>query len=162
MCVLTSIIIFLGVVSSNGQPWIHDRRFVFRNLRDLGMGKSYMADAIQVEAQALVDEIKSLGEVPMIPPKGLRTAVLNVVWQMVAGKRYDLRSTEVDSIFNLFEDFRKGSSLIFFDFFFPVFKILPESVRGKILGSHVMTTFRKEMHAKIYVNMKRDYFTIIF
>ena len=116
------------------------------------MGKTYLEEAIQFEAQELVKEIKSFGEVPIIPPQGLRTAVLNVVWQMVAGKRYDLRSKEVDRIFNVVEDFRKELMMIFFDVLFPILQILPEIIRSKILGTHVLFNFRKEMHNIISVS----------
>ena len=143
--------IFSGVISSNGMHWIHDRRFVLRNLRDLGMGKTYLEQAIHVEAQAIVDDIKSLGEKPMNPPRSLRTAVLNIIWQMVAGKRYDLRSKEVDRIFNIVEDFRKQSLLIFFAHFFPALKILPTTVKNRFLGTDVLANFSKEMHNIIMV-----------
>ena len=131
--------------------WIHDRRFVLRNLRDLGMGKTYLEQAIHVEAQAIVDDIKSLGEKPMNPPRSLRTAVLNIIWQMVAGKRYDLRSKEVDQIFNIVEDFREQSLLIFFAHFFPALNILPTTITNRFLGTDVMVNFSKEMHNIIMV-----------
>ncbi|XP_018025046.1 cytochrome P450 2L1, partial [Hyalella azteca] len=47
-----------GVVSSNGRQWQHDRRFVLRSLRDLGMGKSYLEEAINIEAKALVEDLR--------------------------------------------------------------------------------------------------------
>ena len=131
--------------------WIHDRRFVLRNLRDLGMGKTYLEQAIHVEAQAIVDDIKSLGEKPINPPRSLRTAVLNIIWQMVAGKRYDLRSKEVDRIFNIVEDFREQSFLIFFANFFPVFNILPTTIMNRFLRTDVLVNFSKEMNNIIMV-----------
>lgn len=126
------------------------------------MGKAYMADAIQFEAQELVKEIKSFGEVPMIPPKGLRTAVLNVVWQMIAGKRYDLRSTEVDRIFNVGEEFIKESHMMFFDTFFPVLRIIPKSIRDRVFGTKVVTRFRNEMHSIISVSVATPITIMLF
>ncbi|KAA0200341.1 Cytochrome P450 CYP3214A, partial [Hyalella azteca] len=50
-----------GVFSSNGVHWQHDRRFVLRNLRNLGMGRSYLEEAINIEAKALVEDLKKYG-----------------------------------------------------------------------------------------------------
>ena len=76
-----------GVIGSEGAQWQHDRRFVLRNLRNLGMGKSYLEDAINFEAQALVDDLKKYNEEPIKFPDSFRTAALNIIWQMVASKQ---------------------------------------------------------------------------
>ena len=110
------------------------------------MGKTYLEQAIHVEAQALVDDIKSLGEKPMNPPTSLKTAVLNIIWQMVAGKRYDLRSKEVDKIYNIFEDFRDKSFFIFFAHFFPILNIIPAVIMNLLFGTDVLAAFCNEMH----------------
>ena len=110
------------------------------------MGKTYLEQAIHVEAQALVDDIKSLGEKPMHPPTSLRTAVVNIVWQMVAGKRYDLRSKEVDRIYDILEEFRKRSFSIFFPHFFPTLNRIPTVIKNRLIGSDVLDDFSKEMH----------------
>ena len=75
-------------MGSVGAQWQHDRRFVLRNLRNLGMGKSYLEDAINFEAQALVDDLKKYNEEPTKFPDSFRTAPLNIIWQMVASKKY--------------------------------------------------------------------------
>ena len=126
--------------------WVHDRRFVLRNLRDLGMGKTYLEQAIHVEAQALVDDIKSLGEKPMNPPTSLRTAVLNIIWQMVAGKRYDLRSREVDRIYSIIEDIQKHAVLMLLPYFFPVFNLITTIIRNINFRSNVLDDFSNEIH----------------
>ena len=75
-----------GVIMTNGKHWQNARRFLLRNLRDLGMGKTYLEDAIQREAQFLVEDFKTLSGSPTLFPKSLNVAVLNVVWQMVASE----------------------------------------------------------------------------
>ena len=106
---------------TNGIPWLHDRKFVPRHLRDLGMGKTHLEVAIEDEARALV--AKSFERKPTYHPVGLRTAVLNVIWQLVIGKRYDLTSKEVDANFNINENFRaEGSNLLFVESFFQSYK----------------------------------------
>ena len=73
------------MVGNNGESWHHDRRFVLKNLRDLGMGRSYLEAALDFEAQLLVDELKKFGREPVHFPSCFKTAVLNMIWQMVAG-----------------------------------------------------------------------------
>lgn len=71
---------------SNGVQWHHDRRFMIRNLRNFGMGKSYLEQAIDSEAQALVEDLKKYAEEPITYPDSFRTAPLNVIWQMMASE----------------------------------------------------------------------------
>lgn len=71
---------------SNGKHWQNARRFLLRNLRDLGMGKTYLERAIQKEATCLVDDFRSVSGSPTLFPKSINVAVLNVVWQMVASE----------------------------------------------------------------------------
>ena len=72
----------------NGTQWVHDRRFFLKNLRNLGMGKSYLEGAIQDEAQALIDDLLLYDGEPVENPKSFRTAALNIIWQMVASECY--------------------------------------------------------------------------
>ena len=117
------------------------------------MGKTRLEVAIHDEARALVEHLKSFDGKPTLHPVGLRTAVLNVVWQLVAGKRYNIESPEVLSVLNLFETFKdNASSLIFLEVFFPALKVLPKFVRNRVFKLHVMETFRKEMTELIDVS----------
>jgi len=97
-----------GILVSNGEQWQHDRRFALRNLRNLGMGKSYLESAIHIEAQAVVDDLKLFKGEAVELPICLKTAPLNMIWQMVAGHRYDLRSEEVQKITKILEDARRN------------------------------------------------------
>ena len=145
----------LGLVSANGLQWVHDRRFVLRHLRDLGMGKTYIENAIQDEAKALVEDLKSLNEKPSTYPDSLRTAVLNIIWQLVSGKRYDLKSKEVERIYAITEKFRQASFAMFFEGFFPIFKILPQSIRYYMFKVNIVDEFRQEMKRIIKVRLMK-------
>lgn len=70
---------------SNGDQWNHDRRFMIRNMRNFGMGKSYLEEAINIEAEELVKDLKKTAGKPIEIPNSFRTAPLNVIWQMMAG-----------------------------------------------------------------------------
>lgn len=69
---------------SNGQRWQNARRFLLRNLRDLGMGKTYLEESILEEARALVKDFSSHAGTPCHVPESLNVAVLNIIWQLVA------------------------------------------------------------------------------
>ncbi|KAA0190604.1 Cytochrome P450 CYP3214A, partial [Hyalella azteca] len=135
-----------GLVSSNGVHWQHDRRFVLRNLRNLGMGKSYLDEAINIEAKALVEDLKKYGGEAINYPDSFRTVALNIIWQMVASTRYDLDSKEVDAISRLTQQFRESSSaLSALPTFFPALNRLPKSVKNYLFQSDLAGKFIDEM-----------------
>jgi len=138
-----------GVVAANGAHWQHDRRFLLRNLRNLGMGKSSLEDALHVEAQAMVEDLRLYeGKAVAETPLSLRTVALNIIWQMVAGKRYDLRSKEVKAIFEMTNEFRNsGTPLSQIFFLAPKWlkAITPEIVKVKLFKSDMFDNFIAEM-----------------
>lgn len=135
-----------GLVGSNGAQWQHDRRFTLKNLRNLGMGKSYLETAINVEAQALVDDLAQYGSNPVEYPNSFRAAPLNIIWQMVASTRYDVNSKEVGKICDLTNDFRKLSSpWMFLEMFFPTLKRLPSWLRRWAFRKDVFEAFIENM-----------------
>lgn len=71
---------------SNGQRWINARRFLLSNLRDLGMGKSFLDEAILQEAQMLVEEFRTKAGGFVRLPNYTNIAVVNIIWQMVASE----------------------------------------------------------------------------
>ncbi|XP_066981641.1 cytochrome P450 2L1-like [Macrobrachium rosenbergii] len=128
-----------GVIMSNGQRWVNARRFLLRNLRDLGMGKSRLDEAIIHEARSLVEDLKRYTGKPTRFPESLNFAVLNVIWQMIASRRYDLYDKEVT-------DFMKIVGTLQDDFLgfmivetFPILKrILPKFIFDKLLRLEVL------------------------
>lgn len=75
-----------GIIISNGQIWQNNRRFTLRHLRDLGMGKTRLEEAIQHEAVCLVEDFARHAGRPGPLPWSINVAVLNVIWQMVASR----------------------------------------------------------------------------
>ncbi|XP_066974435.1 cytochrome P450 2L1-like isoform X1 [Macrobrachium rosenbergii] len=84
-----------GIVNANGQLWLNNRRFTLRHLKDLGMGKSHLGEAIEKEAQFLVEDFKKYLNKPTSLPWSINVAVLNVLWQMMAGIRYNISDEKI-------------------------------------------------------------------
>lgn len=81
---------FAGIISTSGEHWQNLRRFALRHLKDFGMGKSRLVEAIQREANDLVIDFKRRAgsESIMLLPHSIIIAVLNVIWRMVAGNYF--------------------------------------------------------------------------
>lgn len=77
---------FPGIIFSSGARSHNTRRFLLRNLRDLGMGKSKLETIIMSEVEELVDNFKDLTKEPLELPLCIHIAVLNILWQLVASK----------------------------------------------------------------------------
>ncbi|XP_066981645.1 cytochrome P450 2L1-like [Macrobrachium rosenbergii] len=137
-----------GVFVSNGRRWLNARRFLLRNLRNLGMGKSSLDDAIIHEARCLVEDMKRYAGKPSKFPESINIAVLNVVWQMVASRRYDLYDEEVS-------DFIKIIKTLQDDFFgFVILQTCP--ILKKILPRFIINKFfRLEVLEKTVVAAKK-------
>ena len=146
-----------GILGSTGLPWVHDRRFALRHLKDLGMGKTQLEVAIHNEARAIVEHLKSFDGKPTKYPKGIRNAVLNVVWQLVVSKRYDLDTDEeVDDINKTVENARaEGSNLVFAEVLFPILKAVPEFLKNHLFKLHLFGNFRKEI--KVVTNVRKSH-----
>ncbi|XP_070001504.1 cytochrome P450 2L1 isoform X2 [Penaeus vannamei] len=122
-----------GVIMSNGQRWQNARRFLLRNLRDLGMGKTYLEESILEEARALVKDFSSHAGTPCHLPETLNVAVLNIIWQLVANKRYDYDDKAVLEPINILRSFDSSSMALLLEFIPWVRKLLPEFMKEKMI-----------------------------
>ncbi|KAL7630914.1 UNVERIFIED_CONTAM: hypothetical protein RMT77_018800 [Armadillidium vulgare] len=108
----------IGILSSNGHHWQEIRHFSLRHLRDLGMGKSKLVSAIHYEASELIKEIKKLAGKPGPFPEALNPAVINILWQIVASKRFDYENQEFISFGKLLDEWMDAiSSNLILDIF---------------------------------------------
>ncbi|KAK3887227.1 hypothetical protein Pcinc_008663 [Petrolisthes cinctipes] len=121
-----------GVVFRNGPVWVKLRRFLLRHLRDLGMGKSRLDDAILQEAQELVMNFKNHVDRPTNFPISINTAILNVIWQMVASRRYDLNDKQTKEFSDMMVKYQDDLMFLALPEFFPWLNYLPACITKRL------------------------------
>ena len=78
-----------GVVASDGPEWMEQRRFTLRHLRDFGFGKNTGEELITNEVKEFIQALdKNVGK-PVSINKSFSVAVLNTLWMIMSGVRYD-------------------------------------------------------------------------
>ncbi|KAL7631616.1 UNVERIFIED_CONTAM: hypothetical protein RMT77_018077 [Armadillidium vulgare] len=130
-----------GVVGSNGSHWHHNRRFLLRHLRDLGMGKSKIEGIILREVENLVEEFKKLTKEPSMFPFSANICILNIIWQLVASHRYNFEDEEVENFMRKMGQLQNEFLFVGLQDFFPILNyIVPKPILKFILG---ITKFEK-------------------
>ncbi|XP_064122206.1 cytochrome P450 2L1-like [Macrobrachium nipponense] len=81
-----------GISGSSGGIWHTNRRFILRQLRDLGMGKSRLVDAVQEQAEILVEALKEQEGQARPIAEALNFVIMNIIWKMTANKHFDIKS----------------------------------------------------------------------
>ncbi|XP_045622742.1 cytochrome P450 2L1 isoform X1 [Procambarus clarkii] len=133
-----------GVIFSNGQRWQNVRRFLLRNLRDLGMGKSYLDSAIQEEAVMLVNDFKKYDGKETPIPQSVNIAALNVIWQLVAGCRYDLNDEEIHTFIKLIKSLQEDTTAFMLPECFPILNYLPGFLTRKLLRTDLIEEIKRK------------------
>jgi len=81
-----------GLIFADGRLWQEQRRFTVRHLRDLGFGKTEIEDQMMDEVRDLLLDLKCYAEsdsMGIVDFKDIFTvSVINILWLIVAGKRY--------------------------------------------------------------------------
>lgn len=95
-----------GLLLTDEEFWVEQRRFVLRHLREFGFGKRTMAELVQEEAMQLVDDFRAQISRPGGDGRGavfsMRDAfsvgVLNTLWSMMASRRYEPDDKELKDL----------------------------------------------------------------
>ncbi|KAG8223776.1 hypothetical protein J437_LFUL001496 [Ladona fulva] len=84
-----------GLIMAQGEKWKEQRRFTLRNLKDLGFGKRSLEGIAHEEIEEVFEEIEKLSgghktgwKTPVLVQDILGAAGINVLWHIIAGKRY--------------------------------------------------------------------------
>jgi len=97
-----------GVILSNGVHWREQRRYLLRNLRDFGFGKSSMENGFLEEAQKLVQFLKPKVGQPINLNRTMNVSALNALWNILVGEKMELDSPTSLKIVKLMDDFLRG------------------------------------------------------
>lgn len=84
-----------GIVNAVGDVWMQGRRFALRHLKDFGMGKSSLESVIQYEAVHLAKSFEATSGKPVEISWNVNVAALNVLWKLVANRRYETDNKEI-------------------------------------------------------------------
>ncbi|KAL0278353.1 UNVERIFIED_CONTAM: hypothetical protein PYX00_000191 [Menopon gallinae] len=145
-----------GVMFSDGEFWIHQRRFTLRHLRDFGFGKNSMEDVVLGEVD---DFFHSYFEnCNTVQVSGLfNTSVINVLWAMMGGKRYPHDDQEFRLLLDCLQKrFRNGTVAGSFKNRHPFLsKLLPflkqvkeENVIDELIRNFLMKAFKEHKLTK--------------
>uniref|UniRef100_A0A8D8Q798 Probable cytochrome P450 305a1 n=1 Tax=Cacopsylla melanoneura TaxID=428564 RepID=A0A8D8Q798_9HEMI len=90
-----------GVTMVDGPLWVEHRGFLIKHLRQLGLGKNLMEGMILDEFLAFENHLDSMVHREIQLSTKVAGSVLNVLWVMVAGHKFDLTSEKLSNILSL-------------------------------------------------------------
>ncbi|XP_073974032.1 probable cytochrome P450 303a1 [Rhodnius prolixus] len=95
-----------GLLLTDEEFWMEQRRFVLRHLREFGWGKRTMSELVENEAENLVQvfaqQVKANKGAAMIEMSdAFGVNVLNTLWMMMASIRYSREDKELKKLQNL-------------------------------------------------------------
>ncbi|RXG55499.1 hypothetical protein Avbf_10416, partial [Armadillidium vulgare] len=165
----TNVILVFGIGMPHGQYWQTVRRFTLRQMRDLGMGKSKLTSTVHYEAAELVKAMKKYSGECKPLSSDIRVAVINILWTMIASKRFEFDEKSVLEYDKAFAQFMASLEKVLLVDIFPWLKlILPTSLLNyltkrnhhEILSNILEPQVEEcvEEHIKTFVeNNPRDY-----
>ncbi|XP_070497740.1 probable cytochrome P450 305a1 [Chironomus tepperi] len=95
----------LGVTCTDGKFWTEQRRFVLRQLRNIGYGKSVMQTRINEEVKEVLDIIKNKNGQPIWPGGSniIATSVVNILWTFTTGTKIKRNDPRLLKFFELLQ-----------------------------------------------------------
>ncbi|KAJ8930071.1 hypothetical protein NQ314_017178 [Rhamnusium bicolor] len=94
----------LGIVFSDGQFWKKQRKFSLQHLRNFGFGKREMEEKIQEETRSLIAILKNRCSEPIFMHSAFDISVLNGLWAMMAGQRFETDDERLRKLLNIIHD----------------------------------------------------------
>ncbi|CAH1119577.1 unnamed protein product [Phaedon cochleariae] len=94
----------LGIVFSDGQLWKNQRKFSLQHLRSFGFGRREMEEKIQEETRSLIEIFKGSAGEAIFMHKAFDISVLNALWAMMAGERFDIEDARLKKLLQIIHD----------------------------------------------------------
>ncbi|XP_065079380.1 methyl farnesoate epoxidase-like [Ochlerotatus camptorhynchus] len=90
----------LGVVFTDGPNWDVQRRFSVKTLKSLGMGRTGMVNSLEKEAEEMIHHLRKLSRTQKVISmhNAFDISVLNSIWTLIAGKRFNLDDKKLEWI----------------------------------------------------------------
>jgi hypothetical protein len=115
-----------GIIFSHGPYWKELRRFLLRNLRDFGFGKSSMEDLFIEEVSKLCQLLSKSEGHPIDMSCTMSVSIVNALWAIIVGERFDLEDPKLLHVVESINKLINGSN--------------PSSPLGAILPSPAMVS----------------------
>jgi len=151
-----------GIISTDGHEWSEQRRFALKHLKDFGFGKVGLHGVIQEEVDDLIIHLSKFEHEDFRMETVFGIPVINVLWTIVAGKRFDRDDAKVQRMMKLLNRLFKGMFQL--EYIFPWWGLICYYVPGlqtrKNIISELRTMFREsiEEHRKtIDITQPRDF-----
>ena len=110
-----------GIINTEGDQWITQRRFSLKTLKDFGFGRKSLEDAISMEIDLIIEEflskevrdlhqfkieltIISLQDSDFLIGQDFNIPIINILWQLVAGYRFEKDNKHVNNITEIFQE----------------------------------------------------------
>ncbi|RVE41678.1 hypothetical protein evm_013666 [Chilo suppressalis] len=132
----------LGIVFNDGSSWAKTRRIALKFMKSHGYGSRLMEEHISEECMELVKMLSRTTK-PVLANNLFDVSIINIVWRLVAGKRYKLDDENLKKLCDLITRCFKavdisGGVMTFMPF---LRYIIPD-----IIGYTEMTTVHRALH----------------
>uniref|UniRef100_A0A8B9KYP2 Cytochrome P450, family 2, subfamily AE, polypeptide 1 n=1 Tax=Astyanax mexicanus TaxID=7994 RepID=A0A8B9KYP2_ASTMX len=94
----------LGLISSSGYAWSHQRRFAVSVLKHFGVGKKSLEHAILQESRYLCEALQKERGLAFDPDRVVTNAVTNIICSLVFGHRFEYDDQHFHQILMYFDD----------------------------------------------------------
>ena len=99
-----------GILMTEGRRWFNQKKFGLKTLKDLGFGKQSLEELMNIEFEEMLNNFLSTNQ-DFLLSTDFNVPIINILWQLVAGKRFDEDDPEgmemVDSVNGTFKDWLK-------------------------------------------------------
>ena len=102
-----------GILFSNGQNWMEQRRFTLQNLRNMGFGKAGMEDIIAEDVKRLCQHFEKNNGQPIDVKNEFQVVILSALWQIMTNEQIEYDDPKMMNMFQLVNNvFQEGTNVM--------------------------------------------------